>query len=122
MSTSRFSETDYWRSQIHVAFDTRQSTSKGFAYIQYFDSGAAVEAYKNLDGTIFQGRLLHVLPAAAKKTYEIDETELSKLPVKRQKQIKRKMEASSASFSWNSLYMNVSVSSLLSTFRHANMF
>ncbi|ODM24009.1 Multiple RNA-binding-containing protein 1 [Aspergillus cristatus] len=92
--------------EIHVAFDTRQSTSKGFAYIQYFDPDAAVEAYKNLDGRIFQGRLLHVLPAAAKKTYEIDETELSKLPVKRQKQIKRKMEASSASFSWNSLYMN----------------
>ncbi|OJJ86562.1 RNA-binding ribosome biosynthesis protein MRD1 [Aspergillus glaucus CBS 516.65] len=92
--------------EIHVAFDTRHSTSKGFAYIQYFDPDAAVEAYKNLDRTIFQGRLLHVLPAAAKKTYEIDEMELSKLPVKRQKQIKRKMEASSASFSWNSLYMN----------------
>lgn len=94
--------------EIHVAYDTRHSTSKGFAYVQYVDPNAAVEAYRSLDGKIFQGRLLHVLPAAAKKTYEIDETELSKLPLKRQKQIKRKMEASSATFSWNSLYMNVS--------------
>lgn len=50
---------------------------------------------------------MHVLPASAKKTYTIDEIELAKLPVKKQKQIKRKMDASSSTFSWNSLYMNV---------------
>lgn len=50
---------------------------------------------------------MHVLPASAKKTYTIDETELARLPVKKQKQIKRKMDASSSTFSWNSLYMNV---------------
>ena len=97
-----------WLLQIHVAFDTRHTTSKGFAYVQYVDPHAAIEAYKNLDGKIFQGRLMHVLPASAKKTYTIDETELAKLPVKKQKQIKRKMDASSSTFSWNSLYMNVS--------------
>lgn len=94
--------------QIHVAFDTRTETSKGFAYVQYADADAAVEAYKGLDGKHFQGRLLHILPASAKKTYKIDEYELSKLPVKKQKQIKRKMESTSSTFSWNSLYMNVS--------------
>ncbi|KAL2813792.1 hypothetical protein BDW59DRAFT_176638 [Aspergillus cavernicola] len=93
-------------SQIHVAFDTRSTTSKGFAYIQYSDTDAAVEAYKNLDGKHFQGRLLHILPAAEKKTYKVDEHELSKLPLKKQKQIKRKQEATSSTFSWNSLYMN----------------
>ncbi|KAF7591956.1 Multiple RNA-binding domain-containing protein 1 [Aspergillus hancockii] len=92
--------------EIHVAFDTRVSTSKGFAYVQYVDPEAAVEAYKSLDGKHFQGRLLHILPASAKKTYKIDEHELSKLPLKKQKQIKRKMESGSSSFSWNSLYMN----------------
>ncbi|KAB8068574.1 hypothetical protein BDV29DRAFT_66462 [Aspergillus leporis] len=92
--------------EVHVAFDTRVSSSKGFAYVQYVDPEAAVEAYKALDGKHFQGRLLHILPASAKKTYKIDEHELSKLPLKKQKQIKRKMESSSSSFSWNSLYMN----------------
>lgn len=92
-----------------MAFDTRFTTSKGFAYVQYFEPDPAIEAYKGLDGTIFQGRLLHILPASAKKTYKIDEHELSKLPLKKQKQIKRRMDASSSTFSWNSLYMNVSV-------------
>ncbi|RAL00452.1 RNA-binding ribosome biosynthesis protein MRD1 [Aspergillus ibericus CBS 121593] len=92
--------------EIHVAFDTRFNTSKGFAYIQYLDADAAVEAYKNLDGKHFQGRLMHILPAAAKKTYKIDDADLSKLPLKKQKQIKRKMDATSSTFSWNSLYMN----------------
>ncbi|GAQ11302.1 multiple RNA-binding domain-containing protein 1 [Aspergillus lentulus] len=92
--------------EIHVAFDTRSTTSKGFAYVQYIEPDAAVQAYKELDGKHFQGRLMHILPAAAKKTYKIDEHELSKLPLKKQKQIKRKLEASSSTFSWNSLYMN----------------
>ncbi|KAI9931652.1 hypothetical protein ASPWEDRAFT_169508 [Aspergillus wentii DTO 134E9] len=92
--------------EIHIAFDTRSTTSKGFAYIQYVDPHAAIEAYKSLDGKNFQGRILHILPASAKKTYKIDDYDLSKLPVKKQKQIKRKLEASSSTFSWNSLYMN----------------
>ncbi|KAL4942408.1 hypothetical protein BDV06DRAFT_211841 [Aspergillus oleicola] len=92
--------------EIHVAFDTRFTTSKGFAYVQFADPDAAVEAYKNLDGKHFQGRLLHILPASEKKTYKLDEHELSKLPLKKQKQIKRKQDASSSTFSWNSLYMN----------------
>ncbi|KAJ5719121.1 hypothetical protein N7493_007576 [Penicillium malachiteum] len=92
--------------EIHIAFDTRTETSKGFAYVQYHDADAAVEAYRALDGKHFQGRLLHILPAAAKKSYKIDEYELSKLPLKKQREIKRKKESTSSSFSWNSLYMN----------------
>ncbi|EEH38012.2 multiple RNA-binding domain-containing protein [Paracoccidioides lutzii Pb01] len=91
---------------IHVAFDTRQSKSKGFAYIQYVDPEAAIQAYRVLDGKDFEGRLLHILPASPKKTHKLDEYELSKLPLKKQQQIKRKQEASSSSFNWNSLYMN----------------
>ncbi|KAF3394389.1 Multiple RNA-binding domain-containing protein 1 [Penicillium rolfsii] len=92
--------------EIHVAFDTRTETSKGFAYVQYSNADAAIDAYRALDGKHFQGRLLHILPAAAKKTYKIDDVELSKLPLKKQNQIKRKMGATSSTFSWNSLYMN----------------
>lgn len=64
------------------------------------------------DGSVFQGRLLHILPAAAKKESKLDEFAISKLPLKKQKQIKRKAEAASATFNWNSLYMNVSLSSI----------
>lgn len=74
--------------------------------MQYVDPTSAINAYKSLDGSTFQGRLLHILGATAKKTYKIDESELAKLPLKKQKQIKRKMEAASSTFNWNSLYMN----------------
>lgn len=69
---------------------------------------SAIAAYRELDGKDFQGRLLHVLPASAKKTYKLDEFEISKLPLKKRQQLKRRAEATSATFSWNSLYMNVS--------------
>lgn len=75
--------------------------------MQYVDPESAVVAYQKLDKCSFQGRLLHILPASAKKTYKLDEYEISKLPLKKQKQIKRKAEATSSTFTWNSLYMNV---------------
>lgn len=60
-----------------------------------------------LDKTIFQGRLLHILPAAPKKDNKLDEFALSKLPLKKQREIKRKAAAASSQFNWNSMYMNV---------------
>lgn len=96
--------------QVHIVRDSRSNASKGFAYVEYIDSESSRKAALNLDGKVFQGRLLHVLPASAKRTQTLDEYELSKLPLKRQKLIKRKAEAASSTFNWNSLYMNVSVS------------
>jgi multiple RNA-binding domain-containing protein 1 len=65
-----------------------------------------VEAFHNLDGEPFQGRLLHVLPAAAKRENKLDEFAIAKLPLKKQKQIKKKADAASTTFNWNSLFMN----------------
>lgn len=89
--------------------DTRRGEPKGFAFVQYVDHEHAVTAFHDLDGTIFQGRLLHILPGAVKRETKIDEFALSKLPLKKQKQIQRKADASSRTFNWNSLYMNVSL-------------
>jgi multiple RNA-binding domain-containing protein 1 len=75
--------------------------------VQYVDPDSAIKAYQDLDGKDFQGRLLHILPASSKKTYKLDEFELSKLPHKKQQQVKKRTEAGAATFSWNSLYMNV---------------
>ena len=59
-----------------------------------------------LDGKPFQGRLLHILPAAAKKEHGLNEYEIAKLPLKKQQHIRKKAEASRATFKWNSMYMN----------------
>jgi multiple RNA-binding domain-containing protein 1 len=92
--------------QVHVPMNNLSGSAKGFAYLLFTDGEAAVKAYKAMDGSIFQGRILHILPAAAKRESKLDDFAISKLPLKQQKQIKRKAESSASSFNWNSLYMN----------------
>lgn len=59
-----------------------------------------------MDGKVFQGRLLHILPGAKERETQLDDYTLSKLPLKKQQQIKRKREATSSTFNWNALFMN----------------
>ena len=75
--------------QVHLPLDSA-GTSKGFVLVQYVDPAAAAEAYHNLDGEPFQGRLLHVLPAAGKRENKLDEFAIAKLPLKKQREIKKK--------------------------------
>lgn len=49
---------------------------------------------------------MHVLPAAGKRESQLDEFAISKLPLKKQNLIRKKAEAASNTFNWNSLYMN----------------
>lgn len=72
----------------------------------FTDPSNAVEAFQALDGATFQGRIIHIIPASAKRDTEVDEFSLSKLPLKKQNQIRKKAEAASHTFNWNSLYMN----------------
>ncbi|SCU90397.1 LAMI_0E01882g1_1 [Lachancea mirantina] len=92
--------------EVHVALDTRTGKSKGFAYVLFTNPGDAVNAYIELDKQIFQGRLLHILPSDAKKTHRLDEFDLKNMPLKKQKALKRKADASKDTFSWNSLFMS----------------
>ena len=92
--------------KVHISRDTRSGGSKGFGYVQFKDTEAAALAIEELDGKPFQGRLLHVIPATKKKQHGLDEYAMSKLPLKKQQQIRRKAEASRTTFKWNSMYMN----------------
>ncbi|CCH60041.1 hypothetical protein TBLA_0C02300 [Henningerozyma blattae CBS 6284] len=99
---SSFGEID----EVHVALDTRTGKSKGFAYVLFKNPADAVQAYIELDKQIFQGRLLHILPADSKKNHRLDEFDLKNMPLKKQKELRRKDNATKHTFSWNSLYMN----------------
>jgi multiple RNA-binding domain-containing protein 1 len=92
-------------SQIHLPLDAA-GKSKGFVLVQYDNPNAAAEAYHNLDGEPFQGRLIHILPAEGKREKKLDEFAIEKLPLKKQKLIKKKAEASSTTFNWNALYIS----------------
>ena len=86
--------------------DPKTNAGKGFAYLQFTDAESALTAFYNMDGKVFQGRLLHILPAAAKREDKLDDFALSKLPLKKQQQIKKRREAATSTFNWNALYMN----------------
>ncbi|KAH3949361.1 hypothetical protein HBI24_045920 [Parastagonospora nodorum] len=92
--------------EVHVPLKKSDGKGKGFAFIQFKEPEQAVVAYDDTDGTIFQGRLLHIISAKAKKDISLNEFEISKLPLKKQKEIRRKQDATRATFNWNSLYLN----------------
>jgi multiple RNA-binding domain-containing protein 1 len=90
--------------QVNVPLDN-QGKGKGFAMVQYEQSAAAVAAFQT-DGSVFQGRIIHILPASAKRENKLDEFAISKLPLKKQQLLKKKAEAASSTFNWNSLFMS----------------
>ncbi|KAL8768045.1 MAG: hypothetical protein Q9209_005588 [Squamulea sp. 1 TL-2023] len=92
--------------EVHVPIDHRSGKNKGLAYVQYSNTEAAIKALQNLDGKSFQGRLLHIISSAPKRPSGLDEIAISKLPLKKQQQIRRKAAAASGTFNWNSMYMN----------------
>ena len=97
-------QANHW--QVHLVTDTKKSTGKGLGYVQFVEPDDAASALIALDGRDFQGRLMHILPSTDKKIQKLTDFEISKLPLKQQRAIKRKNEASTSIFSWNSLYMN----------------
>lgn len=72
--------------------------------MSYIDADDAVKAFQQADKTVFQGRMLHVIPGSAKRQ-QLDEYTLSKLPLKTQSKLRKKAKAGS-SFQWNALFMN----------------
>ncbi|KAL1903608.1 Multiple RNA-binding domain-containing protein 1 [Sporothrix stenoceras] len=88
---------------------TNSGVNKGYAMVLFASPEVALAAFHNADGKTFQGRILHVLPAKAKKTAgsaaELDEFALAKLPLKQQRILRKKADAATSSFSWNALFM-----------------
>ncbi|GAB0135878.1 hypothetical protein EsDP_00004200 [Epichloe bromicola] len=91
--------------EVHLPVTVSGST-KGFALIHFVDPSSALKAFQALDGATFQGRIIHIIPANPKREQGLDEYGISKLPLKKQNMIRRKAEAASNNFNWNSLYMN----------------
>ncbi|KAI0473966.1 RNA-binding domain-containing protein [Xylariaceae sp. FL0804] len=90
--------------EVHVPSDVSKN-NRGMGYILFTNPDDAVKAFQ-LDRSSFQGRILHVLPAASKRDHDLDEAALSKLPLKKQNLIKKRNQAASSRFQWNSLFMS----------------
>ncbi|EPS58047.1 hypothetical protein M569_16770, partial [Genlisea aurea] len=96
-------------SQVHIVIDKSTRRSKGFGYVLFSLPESAARAVEEMDSSIFQGRLLHVMPAQQKiisadtQGYYLS---LSSKSFKQQREADRKAsEASGNTRSWNSLFM-----------------
>ncbi|XP_012719019.2 probable RNA-binding protein 19 isoform X2 [Fundulus heteroclitus] len=96
-------------SELLFPIDNLTKKPKGFAFVTYMIPENAVVALSKLDGHIFQGRMLHVLPSTVKK--EKPDSSESGGPgsssYKRQKDAKNKA-SSSSSHNWNTLFLGTS--------------
>ncbi|GAB2211370.1 hypothetical protein Droror1_Dr00024682 [Drosera rotundifolia] len=96
-------------SEVHVVVDKDTRRSKGLAYVLYGSPDFAVRALEELDHSIFQGRLLHVMPAKAQNSTANHETNDSGSHTKTFKQKREEereaSEAGGKTQAWNSLFM-----------------
>ncbi|XP_075955548.1 putative RNA-binding protein 19 isoform X1 [Anarhichas minor] len=89
--------------------DNLTKKPKGFAFVTYMIPENAVTALAQLDGHVFQGRMLHLLPSTLKKekTESSDAGGPGSSAYKRQKDAKNKA-SSSSSHNWNALFLGTS--------------
>ncbi|KAI1104609.1 RNA-binding domain-containing protein [Jackrogersella minutella] len=90
--------------EVHVPMQA-SGNNRGIGFVLFSNPDDATRAFQ-ADRFSFQGRILHVLPASAKRDHNLDEFTLSKLPLKQQNIIKKRAKAAETRFNWNSLYMN----------------
>jgi multiple RNA-binding domain-containing protein 1 len=89
---------------IPISRETKQS--KGYAFVLFLLPEQAVKAFVELDQTIFQGRIITIVPAK-EKPKQIEETAgPHSHTFKATRERERKSNATNE-FNWNSLYMNV---------------
>ncbi|KAF3820699.1 hypothetical protein GH733_005244 [Mirounga leonina] len=91
-------------SELHYPIDSLTKKPKGFAFVTFMFPEHAVRAYAEVDGQVFQGRMLHVLPSTIKKEASEDADTPGSSSYKKKKESKDKANSSS-SHNWNTLFM-----------------
>ncbi|MGH0147715.1 UNVERIFIED_CONTAM: hypothetical protein FKN15_017522 [Acipenser sinensis] len=95
-------------SEVHFPIDSLTKKPKGFAFITFLIPEHAVKALAELDGHIFQGRMLHLLPSTIKKE-KVEEGPSAPGASSYKKQKDSKDKASGASsHNWNTLFVGTS--------------
>lgn len=89
-------------SEVDLPVDKITRKPKGFGTVTFLMPEHAVKAYSELDGTILDGRMLHILPGKTKASLEDIDTE--NLTYKQKKELQTKATASS-SHNWNTLFL-----------------
>ncbi|NXO00824.1 RBM19 protein, partial [Rhinopomastus cyanomelas] len=91
-------------SEIHFPIDRLTKKPKGFAFITYMIPEHAVKAYAEMDGQVFQGRMMHLLPSTIRREKIEDGDGEESSSYKKQKEAKDKA-SSASSHNWNALFV-----------------
>ncbi|ROL50773.1 putative RNA-binding protein 19 [Anabarilius grahami] len=95
-------------SEMHFPIDSLTKKPKGFAFVTYMIPENAVSALAELDGHVFQGRVLHVIASRLKKENpDQGPNAPGSSSYKRKKDAKDKA-ASGSSHNWNTLFLGTS--------------
>ena len=86
--------------EVTIPVDKTSNKSMGLAFVTFMLPEHAAKAYQELDGQIFQGRLLHLLPAKARR----GKGEEPANSFKKKKELKMKSEAGKG-HNWNTLFL-----------------
>lgn len=62
--------------ETYLPLDKTTNKPIGIGFVTFVMPEHAVKAFNELDGKVFQGRLLHILPSNAKETKEDEKTGL----------------------------------------------
>lgn len=89
--------------EINLPIDKVTRKPKGFATVTFLMPEHAVKAYSELDGSILDGRMLHLLPGKAKPN-PLENLDGTGLTYKQKKELQAKATASS-SHNWNTLFL-----------------
>jgi multiple RNA-binding domain-containing protein 1 len=88
----------------HIPIDD-QKRNKGFAFIAFSKSNVASRVKMELDGTDFQGRLLHILPARRGSNVAGEHGEMEGLTYKEKQELGRQKEALFSSKGWSASFV-----------------
>ncbi|UZJ53036.1 hypothetical protein CBS101457_002356 [Exobasidium rhododendri] len=86
--------------QTHITLDKKTKTSKGIGFVTFANPSQALAAYRSSDGSTFQGRLLHIMPAIQLRP---NEKEGGSVKDKKRQELKA---GASRDFNWSTLFMN----------------
>ena len=89
--------------EVHLPIEKLTKQSKGYAFVMYMIPEDAVKAYTELDGSIFQGRIIEIVAAKEKPSEKPMVNAATGFKSKKEGEQKSK---AGNDFNWNSLFMN----------------